>query len=195
MKKLKILMVTSLFPNSEFPTLGVFCAERAKFLARHADVRIMAPVPYFPTWLPFGTWGKWARVERYATLDGRKVSYPKYVAVPKMPAVHRSKTMTQSVLKEYQREYADWKPDIIDGHFAFPDGFAAIQLAQAIGRPGTVTCHGSDLLEYPAGFGIAPKMHWTFRQASKVVCVSPALQEQAIQLGCPRKIRCSSPTA
>ena len=61
----RVLMLTRLFPNSQWPTLGTFCAERARALSRHADVRVISPVPWFPRWLGLEhlEWGSVALVQ------------------------------------------------------------------------------------------------------------------------------------
>ena len=86
MKRLKILMLTRLFPSKAFPTLGTFCLERAKALAQHADVRVMVPTPWFPTGYPVRKHGNWARVERTAEIEcGIRVTYPRYLSCPRLP--------------------------------------------------------------------------------------------------------------
>jgi glycosyltransferase involved in cell wall biosynthesis len=93
--------------------------------------------------------------------------------------------MAHSVRRELAAHYGDWQPDVIDAHFAFPDGYAAVKLGQAIGVPTVVTCHGSDLRQYPA-LPIAGGMTcWTLRHASRVISVSTDLLRRSTELGCP----------
>ena len=40
MSRLKILMLTRLFPSREFPSFGTFCMERAKALLRESGLSI-----------------------------------------------------------------------------------------------------------------------------------------------------------
>jgi teichuronic acid biosynthesis glycosyltransferase TuaC len=185
----KILMLTRLFPSKEFPTLGTFCAERAKALARHADVRVMVPTPYFPRWLPAaGAWRKWALVERCGqTAESVPVTYPRYLSIPKCATWSQGVAMAWSVRREFDRTCRGWRPDIVDGHFAFPDGYAAVQLARRLGCASLVTCHGSDLLNYPPLVITNSMLRWALRTADRVIAVSPALHQRAIDLGCMEK--------
>jgi teichuronic acid biosynthesis glycosyltransferase TuaC len=186
MSRLKILMLTRLFPSKAFPTLGTFCLERAKALAMHAEVRVMVPTPWFPSWIPGpDEWRKWTQVEREGVIEGGiRVTYPRYLSIPKLATWHQGTAMAHSVLSELKARYGDWRPDVVDGHFAFPDGYAAVKLAQAIGCPGIVTCHGSDLRLYP-DLPVAGRMlRWTLRNANRIVNVSTALQQRSIELGC-----------
>jgi teichuronic acid biosynthesis glycosyltransferase TuaC len=189
MSRLKILMLTRLFPSKAFPTLGTFCLERAKALAMHAEVRVMVPTPWFPSWIPGpDEWRKWTQIEREDVIeDGIRVTSPRYLSIPKLATWPQGTAMAHSVLSELKSRYGDWRPDIVDGHFAFPDGYAAVKLAQAIGCPSIVTCHGSDLRLYP-DLPVAGRMlRWTLRNSNRIVSVSTALQQRSIELGCPEE--------
>lgn len=180
-------MLTRLFPSHVFPTFGTFCMERAEALSLHADVRVMVPTPLYPSWLPGRPeWKKWATVERDGTTAaGLEVSYPRYASVPGTATWFQGVAMARSVRSELVERFDAWRPDVIDGHFAFPDGYAATRLGRAIGTPVVVTCHGSDLRQYP-DIPIAGGMtRWTLRTADRVISVSSDLHRRSIELGCP----------
>ena len=187
MDQLKVLMLTRLFPSRAFPTNGTFCAERAKALSRRADVRVMVPTPWYPRNLPGpGTWRRWARVERQATgAAGVAVCYPRYLSLPKIATWLQGASMARSVRRSFGRFSDGWVPDVVHGHFAFPDGYAAVKLAGAIGRPALVTCHGSDLLQYPPLPLAGSMLRWSLRRADRVISVSSALRRRSVELGCP----------
>lgn len=180
-------MLTRLFPSREFPTNGTFCAERARALSRYADVRVMTPTPYYPRWLPAGeTARRWARVERRTkTAEGIEVTYPRYLSVPKVATWSQGIAMAASVRKEFAREHADWPVDIIDAHYAFPDGYAAVKLAEHIGCAVMVTCHGSDLKAYPPLIFTGDMIRRTLSHADRTISVSTLLRDKSIELGCP----------
>ncbi|MCK9991073.1 MAG: teichuronic acid biosynthesis glycosyltransferase TuaC [Rugosibacter sp.] len=186
MKRLKILMLTRLFPSRAFPAFGTFCMERAKALAVHADVRVMVPTPYYPNWLPGKEdWKKWTRVERQGTVEGNiHVTYPRYASLPGTATWLQGVTMARCARHDLEANYADWRPDVIDGHFAFPDGYAAVQLGRSIGVPVVVTCHGSDLRQYPEIPVAGAMTRWTLRHADRVISVSSDLMRRSIELGC-----------
>ena len=169
--------------------MGTFCAERAKALSRYAEVRVMVPIPYFPRGLPGpSTWRRWARVERHGeTAEGTPISYPRYLSVPKVATWSQGLAMARSVQREFDRAYSGWRPDIVDGHFAFPDGYAAVQLARRLECASLVTCHGSDLRLYPPLPFAGRMLRNALRQAGRVIAVSPALRQRSIELGCPER--------
>jgi len=188
-KRLKVLMVTRLFPSRAFPTLGTFCLERARALAQHADVRVMAPTPWFPSWVPGpAAWRSWARVEREGEVEGGiRVTYPRYLSIPKIATWSQGLAMAHATRRDLAAHYDDWHPDVVDGHFAFPDGYAAVRLGQAAGCRSLVTCHGADLRFYPELAVTGSMVRWTVRNADRVVSVSTDLRRRSIELGCPEE--------
>lgn len=180
-------MVTRLFPSGAFPTLGTFCLERARALAEHADVRVMVPTPWFPSWLRGPPqWRKWAAVEPEAVIEGSiRVTYPRYLSVPGTATWSQGLFMSRAVRRDFATCYGEWRPDIIDGHFAFPDGYSAVRLGRAIRCPTLVTCHGSDLRLYPELPITRSMVRWTFGNADRVISVSTNLFRHSIELGCP----------
>jgi glycosyltransferase involved in cell wall biosynthesis len=179
-------MVTRLFPSRRLRWLGPFCAERARALARRAEVRVIVPTPYCPPGLRFGKWKQWAEVEREGLTDeGISVSYPRFGVIPKAATWLQGVTLARSVAREYRRRHRTWRPDVVDGHFAFPDGYAAVRLARLLGCASLVTCHGSDLRKYPRIPVAGGMLRWTLRSATRVIAVSPALRRRSVELGCP----------
>lgn len=179
-------MFTRLFPSQAFPSFGTFCLERAKALAAHAEVRVMVPTPYYPPMLPGkADWKKWVAVERegVAATD-IAVTYPRYLSVPGTATWFQGVAMARSARKELADRFEGWRPDIIDGHFAFPDGYAAVKLAQSIDVPAIITCHGSDLRQYPDIPVAGDMTRWALRSADRVISVSSDLLRRSIELGC-----------
>lgn len=179
-------MLTRLFPSRAFPNFGTFCMERAKALMHHADVRVMVPTPWSVPWL-IGPqeWRRWARVEREAEVDtGIRATYPRYVSIPRIATWSQGLAMARAARHDLKTHYSDWRPDIIDGHFAFPDGYSAVRLARTIGCPSLITCHGSDLRLYPELPITRSMVRWALANADRVISVSSDLRRRSIDLGC-----------
>jgi glycosyltransferase involved in cell wall biosynthesis len=187
MARLRILIVTRLFPNSARPALGTFCLERARALARHADVRVLSPVPWYPAGAPGPEeWRAWASVERTGNTDcGIPVAYPRYPSLPKVATWAQGPALARAVQKGLEEHHPGWIPDVVEGYFAFPDGYGAVRLAQALDRPSVVTTLGSDLRLYPRLPMARTMVRWTMRTADRVVSVSSDLRDKSIALGTP----------
>ncbi|WP_126445764.1 glycosyltransferase [Sulfuricystis multivorans] len=186
MSRLKVLMLTRLFPSKAFPTLGTFCLERAKALSRHVDVRVMVPTPWFPASMPGPSeWNKWSAVELHGKLEGGlSATYPRYLSIPKIATWSQGVAMTIAIRRNFLEDFKGWNPDVIDGHFAYPDGYASVKLAKYLKRPCLVTCHGSDLRLYPELPFAGTMLRWTLKSADRVLSVSNSLRSKSIELGC-----------
>jgi len=78
----------------------------------------------------------------------------------------------------------DFDFDLIDSHFVYPDGLAAVLLGKIFRRPAVVTLRGSinRLATYRAH---RPQIRWALRHAAGIVSVSEALRSVAVGLGIP----------
>jgi len=47
-ENVRVLLLSSVFPNASQPTLGVFVRERARRMALQCAIEVVAPVPWFP---------------------------------------------------------------------------------------------------------------------------------------------------
>src|SRR5215469_12815609 len=83
-RRLRILVYTTLFPNSVQPRAGNFVLERLRYLSQFVDISVVAPVPYFPSWIHFGPWRSWGRVPRSEDFGGFHTAHPRYVVIPKL---------------------------------------------------------------------------------------------------------------
>jgi teichuronic acid biosynthesis glycosyltransferase TuaC len=79
--------------------------------------------------------------------------------------------------------------DVIDAHFAHPEGIAAVVLGRMLGRPVFITIRGSEL-RYRRQRSKRFWMSWALRRADRVIAVSENLRALAIDLGVdPRRVR------
>jgi len=83
------------------------------------------------------------------------------------------------------------QPDVLDVHYAYPDGVAAWlvrdQLSEALGRhlPMVLTCRGTDLNLIPQIDSVRPQIGKMLGSVDHVVCVADALRDVALKLGAP----------
>ena len=83
---MKILIITNLFPNSKEPTKGVFNFQQISELAKinEIEVKIVAPVPWFPKIKIQKRWYMFSQVPKEEVIDGLKVYHPRYFVIPKI---------------------------------------------------------------------------------------------------------------
>src|SRR5215510_5748560 len=127
----KVLVCTSLYPNSIWPHHGVFVKERMTQFARleGCNVKVVAPVPYFP---PVKITPRWhfSQIPRCESIEGITVYHPRYFMTPKVGMSFYGLTMFLSVLRTVAKIQQDFSFDLIDAHYVYPDGFAAVLLGQ-----------------------------------------------------------------
>jgi len=185
---MKILTFATLFPNALEPQHGLFVKTRLQhFLKRHdAEIRVVAPVPYSP---PFGPahWQRYREVPAVERIDGITVEHPRFLALPGVGDGFRAKIMAAS--RYMVNITKDFRPDLLDVHYAYPEGAAAFHLRPALERtlaqrlPMTLTCRGSDLNLWPSIKGAGGEIEKTLKGVDHVITVSDALRQKAISLG------------
>ncbi|MCK4596460.1 glycosyltransferase, partial [bacterium] len=180
---MKVLIFTTLFPNKVQRCLGTFSLERAKELARLAEIQVIAPVPYFPPLRVFRRWYPFSQVPCCEVWSGIVVHHPRYVVFPKVGMALYGLSMFFSVLCRVRALRRRFDFDLIDAHFVYPDGFAAVLLGKMLHRPVVVTSHGTDLNLYPRFSLVRKLLIYTLSRADAVIAVCKALKDQALSLG------------
>jgi glycosyltransferase involved in cell wall biosynthesis len=183
---MKILVYTSLFPNNISPQLGIFVKERMSNFARKTDhqLQVVAPVPYYPP-IKLGNRRKYLQVVPQEKIEGLTVYHPRYVMTPKIGMTTYGLTMFFSVLPTIRRIRRDFDFDLIDAHYIYPDGFAAVLLGRFFGKPVVVSARGSDIHLYSTFPLIRMLLRHTLQKANKVIAVCQAFKKTMVQLRVP----------
>lgn len=186
---LKMLTLTTLYPNPEQTNHGIFVETRLRFLlaSGQASARVIAPVPWFPfTSASFGRYASFARVPATEQRQGISIVHPRYALIPKIGMLAAPFLMALSLratLAHMIRAGDDF--DLIDAHYFYPDGVAAILLGKYFKKPVVITARGSDI-NLIAQQGLAKKMVvWAATAANAVITVSQALKDEMVKLGVP----------
>jgi len=185
---MNVLVFSSLYPNNVWPHHGVFVKERMTSFARLAgcQVKVVAPVPYFP---PLNVNHRWlfSQVARHEMRNGLEVYHPRYFMTPKVGMSLYGVTMFLSVLPVIKKISTRFAFDIIDSHFVYPDGFAAVLLGRFFRKPVMVSARGSDINLYRDLWPIRGLLRSTLRRADGVIAVCQALKEAMVNLEIPEE--------
>ena len=184
--RMKVLVFTSLFPNNVYPNHGVFIKERMSQFAKldACEVKVVAPVPYYPP-IKLGWRWTFSQIAREEIVDGIEIYHPRYFIVPKVGMVFYGWLMFFSVLGAVRRIHKKFKFDLIDAHYVYPDGFAAVVLGWIFGKPVVVSARGSDINLYAKLPLIRRLLQFTLRKADKVISVCMALKRAMMEIGVP----------
>ncbi len=182
--KAPILVFTSVFPNAAQPGLGVFVRERMFRVAKRRPVLVVAPV----AWFPFQSWvRRWRPHFRPMPparewQDGIEVLHPRFFSIPGVFKWLDGLFMALASLSTVGQLIRQQRPAVIDSHFAYPDGFAAVLLGRRFRLPVTVTLRGTEfsLSRFPARRRL---IVWTVNHADRVFTVANSLKEHVRSLG------------
>lgn len=186
---MNILVFTSLWPNNEQPDLGVFVKNRVASLSRieGIDLRVVAPVPYFPglfqsSLIP-DRWRRMARVAARETIAGIETLHPRHLVTPKVGMIFYSRWMAQGVESLLRRLHRERPIDLIDAHYVYPDGHAAVLAGERLEVPVVITARGTDINLFSRMPLIRPLIGDALKRARGLIAVSSALKRRMVELG------------
>lgn len=184
---MKLLTFSTLFPNTERPSHGVFVETRLRHLIASGEVesRVVAPIPWFPFQHPrFGLYASYAKIPAEEVRFGIKVTHPRYPLLPKVGmtiAPYLLANALKPVIARIIDEGYDF--DLIDAHYFYPDGVAAVKLGQYFNKPVVITARGTDINLIPQ-FRLPRKMIlWAAKNADGAITVCNALKDEMVGLG------------
>ncbi len=186
---MKLLTLTTLYPNAAAPQHGIFVENR---LAAWRDfsggeARVVAPVPWFPfTAKIFGAYSRYAGApgsERRRDID---IVHPRYFLPPRVGMNYAPAALARAFEREARKALAQgFDFDLIDAHYLYPDGVAAVRVARKLGKPVVLTARGSDVTLFPTYPRQRDMIIDAVRRADAVVAVAAALKTDLVRLGAP----------
>ena len=184
---MKLLTFSTLFPNAEQPNHGIFVETRLRYLlaSGQAQARVVAPIPWFPSSNPrFGSYSRFAKVPKSDQRHGIDIVHPRFASVPKIGMTMAPMLLAQAVKPVIGRIIDEgYDFDVLDAHYFYPDGVAAVMLGKYFNKPVVITARGTDINLIPQ-FRLPRKMIlWAAQNASGVVTVCNALKDEMVQLG------------
>lgn len=180
-RKLRVLVFTTVFPNQARPLHGTFVLERIRHLTRLAEIHVVAPVPWHHLFRRQTVNVEAAPSEPTLPLT---VSHPRFWYLPRFASCLHGLFLFFSTVREIARIRAKFDFDLIDAHFAYPDGFAAVLLSRWFSRPVCITLRGTIVQWSRRRIG-RRLCDWTIRRAQRVIAVAQSLAERARQGGVP----------
>jgi glycosyltransferase involved in cell wall biosynthesis len=179
---LRVLTLSTLFPDATRPGFGGFVERQTLGLAALPDVEVtvVAPVGQ-PPWplrrlQPHRALADLPVIE---TWKGLSVCRPRFATVPGTKALRHAASLEAAVAPMLR----DIVFDVIHASFFFPDGPAAVALGQRFGVPVSIKARGSDIHYW--GRVRAREVREAGRQADGLLAVGEALKADMVALGMP----------
>jgi glycosyltransferase involved in cell wall biosynthesis len=185
---LRVLTLSTLFPNAAHPALGVFVERQTLGIAARPDVEleVVAPVG-LPVW-PLSLHPHYAplrRLPRQESWKGLVVHRPRYRVWPRIGAHRTAKAMAEALLPMLRDLRARFPFDVMDAEYFWPDGPAAMRLSEALGLPFSVKARGSDIHLWGQMRGIGGQILVAGGKAAGLLAVSGPLRDDMVALGLP----------
>ncbi len=186
---MRTITFTTLYPSASTPVHGVFVENRLRKLvaSRHVEARVIAPVAWFPFSAPiFGRYGAFARVPRTEQRFGITIDHPRYFLLPKFGMTFAPAALFAAAKRKIDQLLAGgFDFDVIDAHYFYPDGVAAVLLGLHFRKPVVITARGSDLTLI-ARYAVPRAMiKWAAHRADALITVSAGLREELCALDVP----------
>lgn len=181
---MKVLIYTSLFPNHLQPNFGNFIKQRMFHFAKlkDCDIKVVAPIPYCPPWSALGKWYQNSQIKKYEVMDGIEVYHPRYPLIPKLSMPLHGLSLFLSSLRLLKKINQTFPFDLIDGHYIYPDGFAAVLLGKAMKKPVVLSARGSDINQFTRFKTIKPMVRYALNHADHIISVCDALKQEVTDL-------------
>lgn len=177
----RLIVYSSLFPNSAAPVAGVFIKERMFRVGKTIPVVVIAPQAWSPidwfvrlfrkSFRPMG-----AELE---VMDGIEIHRPRWFSLPGVGKRFDGWLMAKGTERCVRRVHEKFRGTIIDAHFLYPDGWAATRIGVRLGLPVTITVRGSKD-EWLIGTNREPRLVEAMRSATRLFCVSEALKRDVV---------------
>lgn len=185
---LRVLVLSTLFPDASRPNFGIFVERQTLSLAERDDVevRVVAPRGLPP--------GPLARLGRYAPLaaqpareqwKGLTVDRPRFLNLPGTGGRFHARAIAAALTPLLREIRRDFPFDVISAEFFFPDGPAAVLLGQRFQVPVSIKARGSDIHDWGRRPGIGRQVIAAGQAADGVLAVSDAMRDDMIAMGVP----------
>lgn len=186
---LRVLTLSTLFPDASRPTFGPFVERQTMALAARDDVEVEAVAPIgLPPLAPLHPrYRALAALPAEELWHGVRVHRPRFLHLPgpaaRVDAAALARALTPRLMR-LRRRYAF---DVIDAQFFWPDGPAAVVLGRAFDVPVSIKARGADIHHWGRAAAIGKQVAEAGRRAQGLLAVSAALRDDMALLGMPRE--------
>lgn len=186
---LRVLTLSSLFPDATRPNFGVFVERQTLGLAAHPDVTLTVvagigvppwPLTRHPRYRAF------SRIPARETWKGIEVLRPRFTTLPGTGGRFHAAALLRAV----RRAIRGRAFDVIDASFFFPDGPVAVALGRELGIPVSIKARGADIHHWGHAAATAQQVRDAGLAADGLLAVSRAMADDIAALGIPaEKVR------
>lgn len=190
MSKLRVLSLSTLYPNDLTPNFGVFVERQMAAVAARGDVDLVMVNPIGLPPFPLSLHSRYRPLRDMARIElrnGVDVSRPRFMLLPGTGGRFNARFEASGVLPLARRLHAQAPFDLVDAQFFYPDGPAALRVARALGLPCSIKARGADVHFWGHASGTAQQVRDAARNADGLLAVSGGLADELVTLGAQRE--------
>ena len=180
----RLIVFSSLYPSQVRPNAGVFIRERMSKVAAYCPLVVVSPVPWFPLQSLIRRYKPDYRPQplAYEEQSGIQVYFPRFLSIPGIGRRLDGFFMALGSVAICRRLKTSFAFNLIDAHFAYPDGYAATLLGRWFKVPVTITLRGTEVpvSKIPAR---CERLLKALQNAAQVFSVADSLKRHVAGLG------------
>ena len=189
MKRLRVLSLSTLYPNATAPNFGVFVERQMQAVAARGDVDLVLVNPLGLPPFPLSLHPRYRALRGVDTVEQRggvTVLRPRFTVLPGTGGRFSARAEAAAVLPLARRLHAEASFDLVDAQFFYPDGPAALRIARALGLPCSIKARGADVNYWGHAPGTARQVRAAAQGASGLLAVADGLADNLAALGVDR---------
>lgn len=188
-ERLRVLSLSTLYPNEQNANFGVFVERQMQAVAKRGDVdlTVINPIglPPFPLAL-HPRYRQLRALPQHELRSGVTVLHPRFHLLPKLGAWFNAGAIARAILPLARKLHRQQPFDLIDAQFFHPDGLAAVRIGAALGLPVSIKARGADIQHWGHQRATAAQVRKAGQGAQGLLAVSQGLIDEMAGLGIPR---------
>jgi glycosyltransferase involved in cell wall biosynthesis len=190
----RILSLSTLYPSAVAPNFGRFVELSLNAAEATGDVAItrISPngLPPWPLSRLLSPYKERAALPAEDEWRDRRVLRPSFTLLPGMAPARNAAAVARAALPLAKRLHVEQPFDAVDAQFFWPDGPAAMRIADALGLPFSIKARGADIHHWTTVEGCREQIVEAAQRANGLLAVSEAIAADIAALGVdPAKIR------
>lgn len=184
---MRILSLSTLYPSAAAPNFGRFVelSLDAADATGEAEIVRISPngLPPWPLSKTLSAYRDRAELPREDEWRAKAVLRPRFTLLPGLAPARNAAAIAKAVLPLARRLHAQRPFDLIDAQFFWPDGPAAMRVAEALGLPFSVKARGADIHYWTTISGCRELIIEAAQKAAGLLAVSEAIKADIAALG------------
>lgn len=188
-RPLRVLSLSTLYPNDHTPNFGVFVERQMQAVAARGDVQLTLLNPIGLPPFPLSLHPRYRALRGVAMVEQRggvPVLRPRFTLLPGIGGRFNAGAIARAVLPLASQLHADAPFDLVDAQFFYPDGPAAVRIGRSLNLPTSIKARGADIHHWGHAPGTARQVLEAGLAATGLLAVAGGIADDMAALGIPR---------